>query len=163
MKDKIVYDDLVFEKYNPSDLVHSELILKLAKPTEYSAFENWQEMLRDSLDHEHNDDTYAYIVRLDSKPIGICTVSFNMDNSAIIYQKLLAKHFNELARVVRDAMIDELALNNIDRVATVIDSNDEVAKSTLYSSGYTEEAFTNIGDSGYIQVTLYDRNVQKNM
>lgn len=163
MKDKIVYDDLAFEKYNPSDLVHSELILKLAKPTEESAFENWQEMLKDSLDHEHNDDTYAYIVRLDDKPIGICTVSFNMDNSAIIYQKLLAKHFNELARIVRDTMIDELILNNIDRVATVIDANDEIAKNALYCSRYTDEAFTNIGDSGYVQVTLYDRNAQKNM
>lgn len=163
MRDKFEIDDIGFEKYNPSDLVHNELILKLAKPdNSENYFENWQEMLKESLEYEQNEDTLAYIVRLDDRPIGILTVSFNMDNSAIIYQKLLPKYFNELASVVRDVMIDELANYNIDRVATIIDENDDIARNTLLNSGYTTEAFTNMGDTGYIQVTLYDRENNKN-
>lgn len=163
MRDKFEIDDIGFEKYNPSDLVHNELILKLAKPdNSENYFENWQEMLKESLEYEQNEDTLAYIVRLDDRPIGILTVSFNMDNSAIIYQKLLPKYFNELASVVRDVMIDELANYNIDRVATIIDENDDIARNTLLNSGYTTESFTNMGDTGYIQVTLYDRENNKN-
>lgn len=163
MRDKFEIDDIGFEKYNPSDLVHNELIIKLAKPdNSENYFENWQEMLKESLEYEQNEDTLAYIVRLDDRPIGILTVSFNMDNSAIIYQKLLPKYFNELASVVRDVMIDELANYNIDRVATIIDENDDIAKNVLLNSGYTTESFTNMGDTGYIQVTLYDKENNKN-
>lgn len=164
MKDKIIYDNITFEKYNPNDLNHANLVLKLAKHSNQSnKFDDWREMLKDSTSMEHEDDTYAYITSIDGKHVGVCTVSINEDNSCVFSQKLLPKYFNELASAIRYCMIEELIENNIERIATIVPIGDEVAINALLNSGYSEETFKPIGDTDYIQVTLYNRTNEKNM
>lgn len=108
MKDKIINENIILEKFSAQNLIHLEVAKKFQKdPVIQKFFSEWEQITYLSIDDDSN--TYYSFVIFDNKPIGICTITFNNDEICTFSQGYLEEYRGHgYSKIIRDIIKEEL-------------------------------------------------------
>ena len=117
-------------------------------------FEDWQGMIRDSL-RDTGDTIYAYLTEIDGNIIGLCTICFMDDHSAVFSQGILPQYRgNNYAGKVRKAMVSYMKTVGVDNLVGYIRLENENILKNLIKEGLNVQK---VGTTPYYEVRYYEQ------
>lgn len=150
MEEIISKDFISLEKFSKDNLAHLEIAKRFKEdPVIQKFFSEWEVITKLSL----SDDTntfYSYVIYLENKPIGICTITFNSDDICIFSQGFLSEfRGNGYAKLVRNLVIENLFNQGIKSVKGYI-KKDNI--SSIKSVAKTNENIIEIPNTDLLEV-----------
>ena len=155
MPDTIIKDNIVLEKFSKDNLHHLEVARSFKKDQAIQEFfSEWEQITALSL----NDDTntfYSYVIFDDKQPIGICTITFNNDETCVLSQGFLEEYRGKgyaklIINIVLEALFNQgvkviksyIKKNNVSSIKSVTKTNGslfEIPNTDLLEVRYTQE------------------------
>ena len=144
MNDKIVSDNITFEKFSKDDANHLKLASIFQKDSLIKKFySEWKEITRLSIDDDTNT-FYSYVVSIDNIIIGMVTLTFTSDEECVLSLGFLPKYRGKgNAGIVRSIMLDYLFSNGVSKVKGYIRESNVNNLKSVAKMGITVNPVTN--------------------
>lgn len=149
MESKIVTNDLTLYQYN-NTLEHEEFLEKFRHDELTNKFfDEWESIAKESLTDE-SDSIYAYVVEIDGNLVGLISLCFINDTSAVFSQTILPEYRGRnYAGIVRKNVLDYLKSIGVENVVGYVKLENENIIRNLYKSGFN---LKRVGNRDYFEV-----------